>query len=65
MNEFLYKELITILEQMMNDKVQLIHGGQIIQWDETKIPEILQQIKEKLEVPNKTIVQNGSTRNHK
>jgi hypothetical protein len=40
-----YKELVGLLEQMINDKVQLIHGGQIIEWNDTKIPEIIKEIK--------------------
>lgn len=40
------------MEQMMNDKVQLIHAGQIIHWEDTPIPEILQKIKEDLIIQN-------------
>ncbi|MFM2266714.1 MAG: hypothetical protein RL757_154 [Bacteroidota bacterium] len=63
MNEFFYKELTYILEQMINDKVQLIHGGQIFNWDETRIPEIVQNIKYNLESGNNNIVKNIPIKN--
>ena len=40
-----YKELVRLLEQMINDGVQLIHGGQIIEWNDTKILEVIREIK--------------------
>lgn len=58
MNEYAYTELTNLLEQMINDNVQLIHGGHIIKWEETRIPEVLQKIKENLAFSNKHIVQN-------
>jgi hypothetical protein len=46
MNELTkYKELAKLIEQMINDKVQLIHGGQIFNWNDTKTPHIIQEIK--------------------
>ena len=50
MNEILCKELITLLKQMFTDNVQLIHGGQLIEWEETKIPELVQKIEVNLEL---------------
>ncbi len=60
MNEIFYKELIILLEQMIQDKVQLMHGGQIINWNETKIPELLQKIKDNTKpiLQNITIIDN-------
>jgi hypothetical protein len=60
MNEIFYKELIILLEQMIQDKVQLMHGGQIINWNETKIPELLQKIKDNAKpiLQNRTIIDN-------
>lgn len=49
MNEFLYKELIRIIEGMISDNVLLIHGGQIIHWEDTKVIEILKEIKKNSE----------------
>jgi hypothetical protein len=40
-----YKELIELLEQMIKDKVQLAHGGQIFDFSDTKIPDIIKEIK--------------------
>lgn len=40
-----YKELLVVIQQMISDNVQLVHGGQIIDWTDTKIPELLQKIK--------------------
>ena len=60
MNEIFYKELIILIEQMIQDKVQLMHGGQIINWNETKIPELLQKIKDNTKpiLQNITIIDN-------
>ena len=44
---------------MIEDKVQLIHGGQIIDWNDTKIPEILEKIKQVPE-SNQTIIESGT-----
>ncbi len=40
-----YKELVRLLEQMINDKVNLIQGGHVIEWSDTKIPQIIMEIK--------------------
>lgn len=53
------KELVILLQQMINDKVQLIHGGQIIGWEDTKIPEILQKIKNEIDLPQNSIFENN------
>jgi hypothetical protein len=44
-----YEQLIHYLEGMMNDGVQLVHGGQLFGWDDTNIPELLGAIKQKTE----------------
>jgi len=49
MNDLLYKELIKVIEEMINDNVQLIHGGQIIDWEDTRVIEILKEIKKNSE----------------
>lgn len=57
MNELIrYKYLLTLLEQMIQDKVQLIHGGQIIEWDDTQIPDIIKEIKKDAENNDKYII---------
>jgi len=66
MFEIEYNKLIELLEQMINDKVQLIHGGQIIDWNETEILSVIEKIKQnqkydKIEVPSGTLVINKYT----
>ncbi len=36
-----YHEIIDILKKIIQDDVKLVHGGNIINWEETKIPELL------------------------
>jgi hypothetical protein len=45
-----YEKLIHYLEGMMNDGVQLVHGGQLFGWDDTNIPELLEAIKQQKEL---------------
>lgn len=45
MSQSEYDQLIELLDQMISDKVQLIHAGQIMDWNETKIPELMEKIK--------------------
>lgn len=58
MDKVIYKELINVIEEMMSDNVQLIHAGQIIKWDDTRIPEMIQKIKQNSEFCNKHVVKN-------
>ncbi len=44
-----YEKLIHYLEGMMDDGVALIHGGQAFGWEDTKIPDLLREIKAKRE----------------
>ena len=41
-----YSKLVQVIEQMIEDKVQLIHGGHLMDWDDTKILDIIKTIKE-------------------
>jgi hypothetical protein len=59
MNEIENNILIELLEQMIQDKVQLVHGGQIIDWNDTKIPEIMEKIKQSPKF-DETIIQSGT-----
>lgn len=43
--ERLLSELIDLLESMIADGVQLVHGGKIMDWNDTNIIEILEKIK--------------------
>ena len=45
MNELLYDELLETINNMIFDGVQLVHGGQIFGWEDTKILDILENIK--------------------
>ncbi|MBS3918779.1 MAG: hypothetical protein KG012_07830 [Deltaproteobacteria bacterium] len=40
-----YEKLVEYLEEMIADGCQLVHGGNLIDWHDTKIPKILQKIK--------------------
>jgi len=46
MNDKNYIELQKLIEQMIEDKTCILHGGNIIDWTDTKIPEILEKIKQ-------------------
>jgi len=59
MNEIENNELVEVIEQMIHDKVQLVHGGQIIEWDDTRIPEILDSIRKSLKY-DETIIESGT-----
>jgi hypothetical protein len=41
-----HEKLIQLIEQMINDKVQLVHAGNLINWSDTRIPEIIERIKQ-------------------
>lgn len=59
MNEIENTKLIEVLEQMIQDKVQLLHGGQIFEWDDTKIPEIIEGLKQSMKY-DETIIESGT-----
>jgi hypothetical protein len=40
-----YEKLIHHLEGMMNDGVQLVHRGHLLNWMDTQIPDLIQKIK--------------------
>jgi hypothetical protein len=40
-----YEKLVEYLEEMISDGCQLIHGGHLIDWRDTKIPKVLKKIK--------------------
>ena len=42
-----YNRLIEYIEEMISNDVQLVHVGHLFDWNDTKIPEIIAQIKEK------------------
>lgn len=63
MKELVYNELLTTIEQMINDNVKLVHAGQIIEWDDTIIPEIIEKLKldnkvDDNEIPSGTLLIN-------
>ena len=39
-----YAKLAAHLSQMITDGCQLVHGGNLLSWSDTKIPSILAQI---------------------
>jgi len=45
MKDLIYNELVNTLVQMIHDKVQLLHAGQVLSWDDTKIPELIEKLK--------------------
>jgi hypothetical protein len=45
-----YEQLVHFLEGMIADGVKLIHGGQVFDWEDTQIPDLLKEIKAKREV---------------
>ncbi|MEY4905865.1 MAG: hypothetical protein RLZZ292_3680 [Bacteroidota bacterium] len=49
MKETLYNELIAFIEEMIADDVKLIHAGRIIDWEDTKVIETLEKIKQNSE----------------
>lgn len=42
-----YEKLVHYIEGMIADGVGLVHGGQLFDWDETNVPELLHKIKVK------------------
>jgi hypothetical protein len=44
-----YEKLVHYLEGMIADGVALVHGGQLFDWEDTMIPDLLREIKEKRE----------------
>ena len=54
-----YKELIQHLEGMIRDGVQLVHAG-LMDWDDTKIPDLLHEIKRKRKTTQNLPVEPGT-----
>jgi len=49
----IYKNLINLAEQlesMISDGVQLIHGGNLFDWNDTVIPELIEEINKQKEL---------------
>ncbi len=42
-----YEKLVHYIEGMIEDGCQIVIGGNLIDWDDTNIPELLQMIKDK------------------
>jgi hypothetical protein len=40
-----YEKLVEYLEEMIADGCQLVHGGNLLDWQDTKILKVLQKIK--------------------
>ena len=40
-----YEKLVECLEEMISDGCQLVHGGNLFGWEDTKIPALLKKIK--------------------
>lgn len=40
-----YEKLVHYLEEMISDGCQLVHGGNLIDWKDTKIPKTLDKIR--------------------
>lgn len=53
------RDLVLIIEQMIKDKVKLIHGGQVIEWEETKIPDLITKLKKELELNSKYLFEDN------
>jgi hypothetical protein len=49
-----YEQLAEYLRGMMADGVQLVHGGHLFDWNDTKIPKILAKIDNARAEANKT-----------
>jgi hypothetical protein len=54
-----YDQLIHYLEDMMKDGVQLVHGGQLLSWHDTPIPELINSIEQKKEAARQLQYQAG------
>ncbi len=42
-----YEQIVDYLRGMMADGVQLVHGGHLLDWNDTNIPKILDEIERK------------------
>ena len=49
-----YEKLAEFIREMMADGVQLVHGGQLFDWSDTKIPKVLTKIDNARAEANKT-----------
>jgi len=41
-----YDKLIDYIEEMIRDGVNLVHGGHLLDWSDTNIPDLIAKIKE-------------------
>jgi len=39
-----YHKIVDVLKAMIQGNVKLVHGGNVIDWEETKIPELLDEV---------------------
>ncbi len=57
-----YKNLIELAEQlesMISDGVQLIHGGNLFDWNDTVIPELIEKINDQKELSDYQALKSG------
>ena len=57
-----YKNLIELAEQlesMISDGVQLIHGGNLFDWNDTVIPELIEKINDQKELSDCQALKSG------
>jgi hypothetical protein len=51
-----YEQIVDYLKGIIADGVQLIHGGHLLDWQDTNIPELMQEIdRKKREAKNLTL----------
>jgi len=54
-----YEELVHYLEGMISDGVQLVHGGNLIDWRDTNISDVLNEIRRKKDEIKKLPLKSG------
>jgi hypothetical protein len=59
-----YEELVKYLEGMMIDGVGLVHGGHLISWEDTKIPDLVEAIRNDKKTANEYIFTPGESLVH-
>jgi hypothetical protein len=52
-------ELVGYLESMMADGVQLVHGGHLLSWNDTNLPDIIQEMKKRQSKKEALVYQSG------
>lgn len=60
-----YEQLVHSIERMLADGVQLVHGGQVMNWNDTTIPELLLQMKQKQEEIKTLSLESGQLVQHR